>query len=237
MESKRFDWMPTVAAGFVVGFLVSGAALRAQRSTAPVPELPADQSGALNQVNGVRQPPEFKSTVPAPLLPHGVLTMWPNQPNEATFWGIDDIRKAHHALADAERNRRVADPNTTLHDFPYWTRTHAMFIKHVRSKVRAQMAEQHQGYAQFMVIMGGSGTVVAGGTLSAPVTLKEGNRDVPGELRGREIRGGETFAVTEGDWVSIPANLPSLVRADSADGLTYMVMKINAQLYPWDLIR
>jgi len=99
------------------------------------------------------------------------------------------------------------------------------------------MAEQHQGYAQFMVIMGGSGTVVAGGTLSAPATLKEGNRDVPGELRGREIRGGETFAVTEGDWVSIPANLPSLVRADSADGLTYMVMKINAQLYPWDLIR
>jgi len=238
MTSERIDWATIVAAGFVVGFLAgAGPLLGAQRTTAPVPELPADQSGALNQVDGVQQPPEFKSTIPAPLLPHGVRTMWPNQPNEATFWSIDDIRKAHQTVAEAERNRRPIDPNTALHDLPYWTRTHAMFIKHVGSNLRAHMAEQHLGYAQFIVVMGGSGTVVAGGTLRGPVTLKEGNREIPGELRGREIRGGETFAVREGDWVSIPANLPSLVRADSADGLTYMVMKVNAQLYPWDLIR
>ena len=56
-------------------------------------------------------------------------------------------------------------------------------------------------------------------------------------MRGAAITGGETFMLKEGDWVSIPPNSPSQFKADSVDGLTYMVMKINAQLYPWDLTR
>ena len=40
-----------------------------------------------------------------------------------------------------------------------------------------------------------------------------------------------------GDWVSFPANTPTQVTT-SADGeLSYMVMKVNAMLYPWELIR
>lgn len=238
MEPERLGWAPIVLAGFLMGFLAGpGAPVSAQRTTAPVPELPADQSRALNQINGVRQPPEFRSTIPAPLLSHGVRTMWPNQPNEATFWSIDDLRKAHQVLAEAGRNGRSTDSDATLHGFPYWTRTHAMFVKHVGQKARSGVAEQHLGYAQFIVVMGGRGTVVAGGALSGAVALKEGKREIPGELRGRAVSDGETFSVNEGDWVSIPPNTPSLVRADSPDGLTYMVMKINAQLYPWELIR
>jgi len=238
MAPKLFRWAATVVTGFIVGFVaIPGVTMIAQPRAVPVPELPADQAGALNRTDGQHQPPEFRSTIPAPMLPHGVRTMWPNQPNEATFWSIDDIRNAHQVAADAHRGGRSVDPNTALHDFPYWTRTHAMFITHVPQRASGRLAEQHVGYAQFMVIMGGRGTIVAGGVLIDGVEFKEQNREIFGELRGRAIGGGETFAVNEGDWVSIPPNVPSLVRADSADGLTYMVIKVNAQLYPWELIR
>ena len=234
----RLAWAPVVIIGFAAGYGAgpSGSAI-AQRTNATVPALPADQSGALNQVNGVHQPPEFKSTIPAPLLSHRLRTMWPNQPNESTFWSIDDIRNAHRFLAEADRAGHTMDPNTALHDFPYWTRTHAMFIKHVPQNARRPPADQHLGYAQFIVIMGGTGTVVAGGQLTRPTTLNERGREIPGEMRGSAITGGETFTLKDGDWVSIPPNSPSQFKADSVDGLTYMVMKINAQLYPWDLTR
>ena len=238
MAQKLFKWTATVVTGFMVGFVaIPGVTMIAQRSAVPVPELPVDQTGALNQMSGQHQPPEFRSMIPAPLLPHGARTMWPNQPNEATFWSIDDIRKAHQMAADSVRAGRSIDANHTLHDFPYWTRTHAMFITHVPPRASDRPAEQHVGYGQFIVIMGGRGRITAGGALVDGVALKEQNREIFGERRGRAVNGGETFIVNEGDWVSIPPNAPSLVRADSPDGLTFMVMKVNAQLYPWELIR
>ena len=182
------------------------------------------------------EPPEFKSTIPAPQLRQPV-PMWPNQPKDAMYWSIEDIRKAHDTLAAAERAGRSVDPNTTLHDFPYWTRTHSYFIVHVPKKGSAVPAQQHAGYSQFIVVMGGSGHVAAGGQLVRPTVLMDKNQPIPGELRGTAVQGGDTFALQTGDWVSIPANSPAQFTAESDGGLTYMVMKINAMLYPWDLIR
>ena len=181
------------------------------------------------------EPPEFKSTIPAPQLRQPI-PMWPNQPKDAMYWSIDDITKAHEALAAAERAGRPVDPDTTLHDFPYWTRTHSYFIVHVPRKGRI-LAQQHAGYSQFIVVMGGSGRVAAGGQLVRPSVLVDQGQPIPGELRGSGVQGGETFSLKTGDWVSIPANSPAQFAAESDGGLTYMVMKINAMLYPWDLIR
>lgn len=232
---KRASWPVVALIGFLIGYAAGPGRSAAQQEPLPGPS--ADQTGALNRVDGVHQPPEFKSTIPAPLLPHGARTMWPNQPNESTFWSIDDIRKAHQTLAAAAKAGRQSDPNGALHDFPYWTRTHAMFVNHVQPRDRRQDAEQHLGYAQFVVVMGGAGAVTAGGRLQNARALREANREIYGELRGSGIMEGETFRLKEGDWVSIPPNVPAQFSADTPDGLTYMVMKINAQLYPWDLIR
>lgn len=182
------------------------------------------------------EPPEFKSAIPAPQLRQPI-PMWPNQPKDAMYWSIDDITKAHTMLADAERAGKTLDPNTTLHDFPYWTRTHSYFIVHVPQKGRPAPPQQHAGYSQFIVIMGGTGQVVAGGQLVGPSVLVDKGQAIAGELRGKAINGGDTFALQAGDWVSIPANSPAQFTAQSEGGLTYMVMKINAMLYPWDLIR
>ena len=182
------------------------------------------------------EPPEFKSVIPAPQLRQPI-PMWPNQPKDAMYWSIDDIRKAHETLAAAERAGRSVDPNTALHDFPYWTRTHSYFIVHVPKKGTRVAAQQHAGYSQFIVVMGGTGHVAAGGQLVRASVLVDKGQPIAGEFRGAGVNGGETFALQPGDWVSIPANSPAQFTAESDGGLTYMVMKINAMLYPWDLIR
>jgi hypothetical protein len=114
-----------------------------------------------------------------------------------------------------------------------------MFIYHVpfRLSESTLSAEQHLGYAQVINIMGGSGTIVAGGELESAAILVEKDRQIFGELRGRAVKGGKSFQVKTGDAMSIPPNTPVEVTADAPGGLTYMAMKINAMLYPWDLIR
>jgi quercetin dioxygenase-like cupin family protein len=193
-------------------------------------------AGAASAQPQSHQPPEFKSVIPAPQLRQPI-PMWPNQPKDATYWSIDDIRKSHDALAAAELSGKAIDPNATLHDFPYWTRTHSYFIVHVPRKPGASTAQQHAGYSQFIVIMGGAGKVITGGQLVKPAVLVDKGQPISGELRGAAVSGGETFTVVPGDWVSIPANMPAAFTADGPGGLTYMVMKVNAMLYPWDLIR
>lgn len=187
-------------------------------------------------------PPTWKTAMPAVRIARGDRTLWPNQPTEATHWTIDDIRAAHETLAAAERSGQTMDPNDALHDFPYWTRTHSMFIRHVpRNAVsdngEGNPAEQHLGYAQFIVVMGGAGEIRAGGQIENATTLVDDGQQIPGELRGSAITGGDRFEVGPGDWVSIPANTPTQVTTNVDGGLTYMVMKVNAMLYPWEFIR
>ena len=85
--------------------------------------------------------------------------------------------------------------------------------------------------------MGGAGEIRAGGQIVNATTLVDHGQQIPGELRGPAITGGEVFEVGPGDWVSIPANTPAQVTTNIDGGLTYMVMKVNAMLYPWELIR
>ena len=215
-------WVTVVTVGLIVGY--------ATNLRSPV-------AAQQNAANSLPPPPEWKSQRPAPYLHTGNLTMWPNQPTDGMHWSIDDIRKAHQAMADAENTGKAVDPNSTLHDFPHWTRTHSMFIYHAPQRATGKSAEQHMGYSQFIVVMGGTGSVEAGGTLQNAAMFQEKGTPVWGELRGTGIAGGKTFRVKEGDWVSIPPNTPIHVKADARGGLSYMVMKINAGLYPWELIR
>jgi len=200
--------------------------------SAPHPGVAAQQ-----EVDAYPAPPTWETAMPAARISRADRTLWPHQPTTATHWSIDDITRAHARLAEAERSGEVLDPNDALHDFPYWTRTHSLFIRHASRRDTGATAEQHLGYAQFLVIMGGTGEVRAGGRLDDAETLVEDGRPIYGEQRGSGIVGGERFAVGPGDWVSIPADTPTQVATSAEGGLTYLVMKINAMLYPWELIR
>ncbi len=232
---KHFALPGLTLVGYLAGYAISTRA-----------SIVAQTAIAQTQAGQIRQGPSFQSTIPAQPL-NQPLPMWPNQPKDATYWSIDDIRKAHTTLSAAAAAGKTMDPNSILHDMPYWTRTHSLFVVHrprydkPRRSITKKMsqwadAEQHQGYAQFIVIMGGTGMIVAGGEIQNRQNLPDRGGPVPGEYRGQPVGGGETFKVKEGDWVSIPPNIPAWFQPD-AGGLTYMVMKINAMLYPWDLIR
>ena len=213
--------IPVVILGMVVGYAMrAGPFTHAQIS---------EGAGAI--------PPVWETTTPAAPLVRGSRTLWPNQPDQVTHWSIDDIRKAHQTLAEAEIAGRTVEPNSALHDFPYWTRTHSMFIRHVAQDSGDPIAEQHLGYAQAIVIMGGEGVLEAGGQIDGPSVLTEQGRQVSGELRGTSIVGADTFALGEGDIVSIPPDTPARFVSSTPGGMTYMVMKVNAMLYPWELIR
>ena len=112
-----------------------------------------------------------------------------------------------------------------------------MVIEHTPENGAGNMAEQSMGVGQLVVFMGGTGTVVAGGEIPDAVTLSEEGQPIWGELRGSSIQGGETFQVKQGDFLTIPPNTPAQFTANSTGGLTYMTMKVNAQMYPWELIR
>src|SRR5262245_1566386 len=97
-----------IPVGLVCGYIAAASGARAQQEA----ELPP--------------PPVLHTVRPAPYLNRN-MTPWPNQPDKGYHWSIDDIRKAHQTLADAEKAGKTIDPNSTLHDFPFWTRTHSMF--------------------------------------------------------------------------------------------------------------
>lgn len=233
MKNKfnRFIWFTVLVVGVMVG-----------RTAAQKVVAPRSVSGPIGGY-ATFMPMEHKDTVfsrvPAPDVSISTQPLYPNEYDKATYWSIEEIRKSHQALVDAEKAGRTVDPNTTLHDFPYWTRTYGMWLRHVPEKATgaAAMAEQHLGYKQHIVITGGTGTVQVGGQLTGGTPLMEGGRPIWGETRGTAITGGETFTVAENDRVLIPANTPAIWKATSPGGLTYMVVKDTTKQYPWDLIR
>ena len=244
------SWLPILIASVVAGYgLGPSSSVLAQLPADPVhplgitgfscPEAEGpcpDQSADpyRDRETGEHLPAQFRTTIPAPLPDSG-----PHKYAESMYWAIEDISNAHQVLVDAELAGTLdqVDPNAALHDFPLWSRTMGWFVEHTPQNPTGPTAELSMGVSQLIVFMGGTGTVVAGGEIPDAVTLTENGQQIWGELRGSSIRGGETFEVKEGDFMTIPASQPAQFTATSEGGLTYMAMKVNAQLYPWELIR
>jgi hypothetical protein len=88
-------------------------------------------------------------------------------------------------------------------------------------RVHTGEAEQHQLWADQMVVDKGTVTLVTGGTIleSHPVPNQ------PGEVRGSSIQGGKEVVLHAGDIVHIPANLPHWVKVAPGTTTTYLVFK------------
>ncbi len=86
-------------------------------------------------------------------------------------------------------------------------------------RVHTGDAELHQQWADQMVILKGTLTLVTGGEMQA------GNTTAPGEIRGPGIQGGKEVVLHAGDIVHIPANLPHWVKLAPGATTTYLVFK------------
>jgi mannose-6-phosphate isomerase-like protein (cupin superfamily) len=83
-------------------------------------------------------------------------------------------------------------------------------------------AELHETQTDILIVDSGEATLVVGGTLVSPKTVK------PHEVRGPSIEGGETKDLGPGDIVHIPANIPHQLKIKSGTKFTYTVIKVDS---------
>ena len=83
-------------------------------------------------------------------------------------------------------------------------------------------AELHETQVDILIVESGEATLVVGGTMMAPRTIK------PHEVRGSSIEGGEVKQLVVGDVVHIPAKVPHQLKIASGKTFTYLVVKVDS---------
>jgi len=83
------------------------------------------------------------------------------------------------------------------------------------------LAELHETQTDIMIVDEGRATLIVGGTMISPKTVK------PHEVRGTSIEGGETKELVPGDIVHIPSKIPHQLKIASGSKFTYLVVKVD----------
>jgi len=198
-----------------------------------------------------------QATAPSGVMPFGfnrpgLQPLAPDAPPQTLYWSIDDVRKAHTELASRAGQAAAPGRGSTQAIgggslVRVRTRTHTMgmlYRAHREEPVSSLTgvmsvwddAEQHAGVYDFYIMTGGTGEMIVGGEIEGRKNLTDQAGPVPGEYRGQPIKGGQTYKVKPGDWLLIPPDVPHQPKPDPG-GFSYMIMKINVGMYPWNLIR
>jgi mannose-6-phosphate isomerase-like protein (cupin superfamily) len=82
-------------------------------------------------------------------------------------------------------------------------------------------AELHQTQTDIMIVKAGNATLIVGGTMIAPRTVK------PHEVRGTSLEGGKERELGPGDIVHIPSNIPHQLKIAAGTKFTYLVIKVD----------
>jgi mannose-6-phosphate isomerase-like protein (cupin superfamily) len=148
------------------------------------------------------------------------------------YWPGDDLKKAHATLvATAAEKNQIAPSSTGLVTLPV-TRTHLFnFVCRYPVASPRPFAEFHEGCSDVYFIIGGSAALTIGGEVEGP----RQNATMPGEFQGTGVKGGRTYNVKAGDILNIPPSTPHMT-SPGPGGVSYMLVKVNAGLYPWSLI-
>jgi len=94
------------------------------------------------------------------------------------------------------------------------------YMVHASRREAPGQAEVHVQDADVIYVLDGSATFVTGGTAVEPHEV------APGEIRGREIQGGETRTLAKGDVIIVPAGTPHWFKAVKPP-LLYYVVKVR----------
>ena len=90
-------------------------------------------------------------------------------------------------------------------------------------RVHTGDAEQHQFYADQIVMLKGSLTLITGGVMQDEKPNATATR--PGETVGSEVKGGKEIVLHPGDIAHIPAGVPHWVKVTPGITTTYLVFK------------
>lgn len=125
-----------------------------------------------------------------------------------------DIQQHAAKLTETAKAATAGYASEALDDFPT-----ARTLLVVR--VKTGQAERHLLWADQMVILSGSATLVTGGVMQA----EKPNGTAQGESLAAGITGGKEIPLHPGDIVHIPASVPHWVKLAPGATTTYLVFK------------
>jgi mannose-6-phosphate isomerase-like protein (cupin superfamily) len=143
-----------------------------------------------------------------------VSATWLNasDPQGFALWKAAEIQHSGKELAGTINEQKFANKSLAIYD------NHSLTISHREGD---GLAELHETQADIFVVESGTATLVVGGTMSDPKTLK------PHELRGSSIQGGEMKQIAPGDVVHIPAKVPHQLKIPAGTTFVYLVVKVD----------
>jgi uncharacterized protein GlcG (DUF336 family) len=92
------------------------------------------------------------------------------------------------------------------------------YMVHASHRDKAGMVEVHEQDADIIYVLDGSATFVTGGEVVGGKTI------APGEIRGTDVKGGETRQLNKGDVIIVPAGTPHWFK-EVPGPLNYYVVK------------
>lgn len=92
------------------------------------------------------------------------------------------------------------------------------YMVHASHRDKAGMVEIHEKDADIIYVLEGSATFVTGGEIVGGKVI------APGEIRGTDVKGGETRVISKGDVIIVPAGTPHWFR-EVPGPLNYYVVK------------
>jgi mannose-6-phosphate isomerase-like protein (cupin superfamily) len=93
------------------------------------------------------------------------------------------------------------------------------------------VAESHEGATDVFFVESGAGTILVGGEIEGANPLP----DMPGELRGRSIKGGQSYELKPLAMINIPPSTPYMLQKGPS-GLTLVQLRINVGMHPWSIV-
>ncbi len=94
----------------------------------------------------------------------------------------------------------------------------AKYMVHASHREQAGAVEVHEQDADIIYVLEGSATLVTGGEVIGGKTI------APGEIRGTDVKGGETRTISKGDVIIVPAGTPHWFK-EVPGPLNYYVVK------------
>lgn len=92
------------------------------------------------------------------------------------------------------------------------------YMVHASHRDKAGLVEVHEQDADIIYVLEGTATLVTGGQ------IVDGKTIAPGEIRGTDVKGGETRTINKGDVIIVPAGTPHWFK-EVPGPLNYYVVK------------
>lgn len=135
-------------------------------------------------------------------------------PEGFAIWKGAAVKRSGNELASKIDDQKFAWLPLATYD------NHLMGISHREGDGSAEL---HETQADILIVEDGEATLVVGGTMVEPKTVK------PHEIRGSSIQSGASRQLSLGDIVHIPANVPHQLKIATGKAFTYLVIKVDSE--------